>query len=79
MDDASKLHIHGSVGKVEEEVDAVAKQADSLAEVEVLFGDDLVVDLNVMYNLVLGRIMEWAMVEVDLSCPVMVFIRGGAE
>ena len=44
-----------------------------------MFGDDLTVDLNVECDLILGRIMEWAMVEVDLSCQVMVFIRGGAE
>jgi hypothetical protein len=44
-----------------------------------LFGDDLAVDPNVAYDLVLGWIVEWAMVEVDLSYQVMVFIRGGAE
>ncbi len=44
-----------------------------------MFGDDLAVDPNVAYDLVLGWIVEWAMVEVDLSYQVMVFIRGGAE
>ncbi len=50
LEDASKLQINGSIGKVEEEANAVAKQADSLAEVEVLFGDDLAVDPNVAYH-----------------------------
>ncbi len=79
LEDASKLQINGSIGKVEEEANAVAKQADSLVEVEVLFGDDLAVDPNVAYDLILGWIVEWAMVEVNLLCQVMVFIRGGAE
>ncbi len=79
MEDASKLQINGSIGKVEEEANAVAKQADSLAEVEVLFGNDLAVDPNVANDLVLGWVVEWAMIEVDLSCQVMVFIRGEAE
>ncbi len=68
MEDASKLQINGSIGKVVEEAIAVAIQADSSAEVEVLFGDDLAVDPNVAYDLVLGWIVEWAMVEVNLSC-----------
>ncbi len=58
MEDASKLQIDGSIGKVEEETNAVAKQADSLAEVEVLFGDDFVADPNVVYDLILGGVVE---------------------
>ena len=79
LEDASELQINGSIGKVEEEANAVDKQADSLAEVEVFFEDDRVADPTVVYDLVLGGIVEWAMFEVDLLCQLMVFIRGGAE
>ncbi len=43
----SKLKVDGSIGKVEEEADAVAKQADSPVKVKVIFGDDFTVELYV--------------------------------
>ena len=78
-EDAGELEISGSIGEIKKEPDAVAEETDSPTKVEISFREDLGADTDVANDLVLGGIMEGAVIEVDLFGDGVGFVVGGAE